>query len=140
MKTNAIAQVPRARLEQMAMNMRRKARNAAVRNERMASRAVNVGFGMAASYGAGYLLGMREQKGEPTEIGGVDYELAVGLSMFATALVLGRGGKTSKAADLLEAGGTGVLAFWAGNYGLDHGKSHTSVGPVKPSGPPTPSL
>ncbi len=117
----ALRAVPREHLERMAMNMRRKARNQALDRTRMQRRLMTAVVGAGAAYGTGFLVGSRVKAGEPTDIAGVDMELVIGGGATLAGIFLQGKSATSKVGEFLEAGGMGVIAYYAGSRGEQHG-------------------
>jgi len=117
----ALRQVPRDHLERMAMNMRRKARNQAMDRQRMQQRLMTAFVGAGSAYGVGYMMGVRQAQGQATEWGGVDMELVIGGTTTLGGIFLqGRPG-SRKIGEFLESGGMGVLCYYAGSRGEQHG-------------------
>ncbi len=123
MKTQtALGQVSRNKLEKLAINMRRKARNQAMDRERMQQRLYTAVVGAGAALGVGVLMGMRQEQGQSTEVSGVDLELVIGGTATLAGIVLqGRSGTMRKAGEFLESGGMGVIAYYAGSRGEQWG-------------------
>lgn len=127
MKHTALRAVPREKLESMAMNMRRKARNAALDRQRITHRIMTGVVGAGSAFGMGYLMGSRQAAGESTDIGGVDMELVIGGVTTLGGVLLQGKGKTAKAGEFLEAAGMGVLAYYAGSRGEQLGGTQAAA-------------
>lgn len=117
----ALRQVPREHLEKMALNMRRKARNQAMDSARMKARLMTAVVGAGSAYGVGFLMGMRQSQGQPTDWGGVDMELVLGgVGALGGIFLQGKSGSRTLG-EYLESGGMGVLSYYAGSRGEQHG-------------------
>lgn len=103
------------------MNMRRKARNQAMDKARMGQRFMTAVVGAGAAYGMGFMMGSRTAKGETTQISGVDMEIVFGGGSAVLGIFLQGKAKLRKIGEFLESGGMGVIAYYAGSKGEDHG-------------------
>ncbi len=126
MKKNnaALELVPRGHLEKMAMNMRRKARNAAMDRQRMTRRLVTAVVGAGSAFAMGMYVGSQAKAGKPTDIGGVDVELIAGGVLAAGGILLQGKPRSAKFGEFFEASGMGVLAYYAGSRGEQMGASN----------------
>ena len=120
-KNDAIQTVPRGHLEKMAMNMRKKARNADMDRQRMGRRLMTAVVGAGSAFAMGMYVGSQAKAGKPTDYGGVDVELIAGGALAAGGIVLQGRPKLAKAGEFLEASGMGVLAYYAGSRGEQMG-------------------
>ena len=122
-RSMAIQSVPRDKLERLTLSMRKKARNAAIDKETMQRRVMTGIVGAGSAYATGFYMGRRAAKGQSTKISGVDMELAVGgLATLSGIALQGKSG-TARFGEFLESGGMGVLAYYAGTRGEDHGSA-----------------
>jgi hypothetical protein len=122
----SLSLMPRDQLERQALLMRRRARNADMERGRVRRRLMTAAVGAGAAYATGFVVGRRMAQGLPTQYSGVDLELVVGgMGALGGILMQGAFVKTkgaSAAGEFLEAGGMGVLAYYAGSRGESHGE------------------
>ena len=124
----ALRQVPREHLERMALNMRRKARNQAMDRDRMQQRLMTAVVGAGSAYGVGFLMGTRQSQGQATDWGGVDMELVLGgVATLGGIFMQGKAGGSRRLGEFMESGGMGILAYYAGSRGEQHGASSAAA-------------
>lgn len=126
LNASTVSLVPREDLERQALLMRRRARNADLANTRTKRRIFTALVGAGAAYGAGFVVGRRLAQGQSTQIQGVDLELVVGGSAALGGILMqstmARAKGSAFAGEFLEAGGMGILCYYAGARGETHGE------------------
>jgi hypothetical protein len=121
---SALSMLPRDKLEQQAMLMRKKARNADLIRSKGKRRLVALVLGAGAAYGTGFVIGRRMAQGLPVQYSGADLELIVG--GVGALLGVGLQAKSTKMAEFgeyVEAMSLGVLSYYAGSRGESHGQN-----------------
>lgn len=120
--SKAVAKIPQglhpAKMENMLVSMRRKARNEKMAWERLLGRVVGVGSAVAGAAGMGWYIGTRIKAGKSTKVGGADLELIVGPLLALVGAVIQS--KTKKTAprvfgEFVEGSGAGVIAYYVGS-------------------------
>ena len=144
---SGIEKLPQKKLAQMAINMRRRARNEAMNKQIMFKRMLNIGVGGGAAWAVGGYMAEKEKeylkiapeveaktKDDPRKIAGIDTELVVGGVASITGVVMQGKSATRFYGELAESAGLGVLCFYAGKKGYDdkmkEGVAFPGAGPV----------
>ena len=121
----------RSDLQRLAVNARKRLRNAELDKARMGTRAAAVFVGAGAAGAMGYVMGGLNRQAvddqtldtdeDPTKIAGIDIDLAVGLGATIIGVVMSGKSSTRKAGGFVEAAGTGILSGYAYTYGHSMG-------------------
>jgi hypothetical protein len=123
---STVSLVPRETLEKQALLMRRRARNADLERNKVRRRLFTAFVGAGSAYATGFIVGRRLAQGLPTQYSGVDLELVVGGTAALGGILMqgsfARAKGSAFAGEFLEAGGMGVLAYYAGSRGESHGQ------------------
>lgn len=128
----ALDQMGRSELQKLAVNARKRLRNAELDKARMGQRALAVGVGAGAAWGMGYIMGGLNKQAveegtldtdeDPTKLAGVAIDVWAGLGFTIAGVVMsGKAGSTRLAGSYLEAAGTGILSSVAYTYGHSMG-------------------
>lgn len=124
----AIDSMGRGELQKLALNARRRLRNAELDKARMGMRAAAVAVGAGAAGVMGYIMGGLEKEAaamteaelaesDPTKVIGIDIDLGVGLLLTVGGVAMAGKASTRKVGSFLESAGTGILSAYAYTYG-----------------------
>jgi N-acetylmuramic acid 6-phosphate (MurNAc-6-P) etherase len=128
----AIDNMGRGELQKLALNARRRLRNAELDKARIGMRAGAVVIGAGAAGVMGYVMGGLEKEAEglteaelaendPTKVVGIDIDLGVGLLLTIGGVVMAGKASTRKFGTFVESAGTGILSGYAYTYGHSMG-------------------
>lgn len=129
----ALQAVPRDHLERMTMQLRRRARNEKLQMDRLLGRAVAIGGSMGGAALMGSIVGKRMREGKTTTLWGGDIELVFGtVAALVGAVIQAKTKKTGPRifGELIEGGGTGTLAYWAGSKAEAKAAKGTTPGAI----------
>ena len=128
----ALDNLGRSDLQKLAINARKKLRNAELDKARLGTRIGAVLVGSGAAGAMGYVMGGLNRQGDedktlgtdedPTKIAGIDIDLAAGLGITAIGVYLSaKGPKSRQVGEFVEAAGTGILSGYAYTWGHSMG-------------------
>lgn len=117
-------------LSKLAMNARRRLRNAEADKARMGQRALAVVVGGGAAAAMGYIMGGLSQEAgagsggedDPTLLFGLNLDLVAGLGITTIGVLMGAKSSTRRYGEYVEAAGTGILSGFAYTYGYSIGE------------------
>ncbi len=128
----ALDSMGRTDLQKLAVNARKRLRNAEMDKARMGQRALAVGIGSGAAGLMGYVMGGLNAQAEkdntvdtdedPTKLMGIDLDLVVGLVTTIAGVAMSGKSSQRKTGEFVQAAGTGVLAGYFYTYGHSMGK------------------